>query len=206
MGVLNLYDSIKVLEKNGINTGEYIFVKSLKEIEYAKKFLEKNKKAVLKVVSDKIIHKTEVGGVKIVSNEEELEKHLKSFFEIEGIKGVLIQKFYKGLEIFLSIKKDFTFGRVIAIGLGGIFFDILRDVCFLPIDFRKEELYRAIERTSIKYFVRGFRGIKIEFNELYNFLKKISKIKGEFKVLEINPLIYSEEGLIPVDVRIEKDD
>jgi acyl-CoA synthetase (NDP forming) len=85
---------------------------------------------VLKIMSKDIVHKFDVGGVRLNINSPEDTR--KAFSEImrnvnaampnARIKGILVQKMVKtGEEVIIGLKRDYTFGPVIMFGLGGIF-------------------------------------------------------------------------------------
>jgi len=98
---------------------------------------------VMKVVSPQILHKTDVGGVKVGVNDTADVK--KTFNDMYGrlskkkgvnVKGILLEKMVpKGVELIVGIQNDPQFGPVIMVGLGGVLTEIFKDVTFrmLPI-------------------------------------------------------------------------
>jgi len=88
----------------------------------------------MKIVSKKLVHKSDAGGVKInISNEEETANafdelmHAAKKIKIKP-EGILIQKMEKGIEIIIGMKKDPQFGPVVVFGLGGVFVEVMKDV------------------------------------------------------------------------------
>jgi len=98
---------------------------------------------VMKVVSPQILHKTDVGGVKIgVGNIADVKKTFNDMYgrlskkKGVNVKGILLEKMVpKGVELIVGIQNDSQFGPVIMVGLGGILTEIFKDVAFrmLPI-------------------------------------------------------------------------
>ena len=112
---------------------------------------------VLKIFSPDILHKSDVGGVKVnLKNEEELRKayeeimnNVKSRVPNASIEGVVVQEFAPdGLEVIIGGLFDQFFGPVIMFGLGGIWVELLKDVTFrlAPIDEREaDEMIKEIK-------------------------------------------------------------
>ena len=164
---------------------------------------------VMKASGINIIHKTDIGGIKLnINNEEEARKNFNDLIKIKGCEKVLVQKMIKeGYELILGAKSDKQFGKVVAIGLGGIFVEIFKDVVFrvCPISVKDaEDMVLELKGYEI---LKGARGKKpINFNTLYDTLVKVSRlaITQRIKELDINPLFCNEKGCFAADVRIIK--
>src|SRR3989344_4206584 len=89
----------------------------------AEEFLEKKGFPVaLKIVSKKIIHKSDVNGVKLnIKNNEELKQAFNELKQIKFFEGAVVQKYIEGKYILAGLKNDPTFGPVLVFGLGGIY-------------------------------------------------------------------------------------
>ena len=110
------YESDKLLSKY-IPVAKNKLVKSLKEIK-VKKF-----PLVLKLISKKALHKSEIGAVKIIYSHEQLEKEFKRMEKLGkriSMEGILIQEYMDGQNFIIGLKKDETFGHIILFGMGGI--------------------------------------------------------------------------------------
>jgi acyl-CoA synthetase (NDP forming) len=164
---------------------------------------------VMKVSGRTLIHKTDIGGIKLnIDNEEEARKTFNQLMKIKGCEKVLIQRMIKeGYELILGAKSDKQFGKVVAIGLGGIFVEIFKDVVFrvCPISVKDaEDMVLELKGYEI---LKGARGKKpINFNTLHDTLVKVSRlaIAQKIKELDINPLFCNEKGCFAADVRIVK--
>jgi acetyltransferase len=125
---------------------------------------------VLKVASPKILHKTDVGGVKIGLDSPEAVR--KGFIEIMEnvhrlmpqavIYGVEVQKMMpRGVELIIGMTRDVQFGPLIAFGLGGIYVNLLKDVSFrLAKGLTEREIENMLRETKAYTLLRGYRGEK----------------------------------------------
>jgi len=166
---------------------------------------------VLKILSSKASHKTDIGGVKIAKDEQELHK---SFNELTSIakqkklplEGILVQEFIEGQEVILGLKKDPTFNHVIVFGLGGILVEVLKDVSFrvCPITLADaESMIQELKSKQILYGVRGKQGVKLSLlKDLMVNLSQLPKKYPEIAELDINPLIINEKEAKVVDLRV----
>ncbi len=166
---------------------------------------------ILKIISDKALHKTDIGGVKVCKDEQELQdnyKQLETIAKRRRLKPyqILVQEFVKGKELIIGIKKDPTFQHVIMLGLGGIFVEVLKDVVFRACPITTKDAQEMIDELKAKQILYGTRGQpSININKLKQTLVKVSEIPKKRKnisELDINPLIATENGCIVVDARI----
>jgi acyl-CoA synthetase (NDP forming) len=83
---------------------------------------------VVKVVSAKILHKSEVGGVVVgVQDESQLTDIYEKFSALDGFTGLLVEEMLPGSELIVGAKVDFQFGPVILLGIGGTGVEIYQD-------------------------------------------------------------------------------
>ena len=163
---------------------------------------------VLKIISNKAIHKTEIKGVRIVDDESELRKN---YIEIaktaRRLKGkIMAQEFVSGRELIIGIKKDPVFGHAIMFGIGGTLVEALRDVTFRICPISASDAESMIDELKYKQIIYGFRGEKpANVNQIKSILVKVSKLPVRNKKiteLDINPLIANDKAAKIVDVRI----
>lgn len=171
---------------------------------------------VLKVSSPKIIHKTDVGGVKIglFTAEEvyqafvEILDNASRYLPQAVVYGVEVQKMMpKGIELIIGMTKDVQFGPMIAIGLGGIYVNLIKDVSFrLAQGLSKPEIEKMIEETKASTLLRGYRGSKPgDWNTLVDAIARISRLVMDFPEImevDVNPVYIYEQGLSALDVKI----
>lgn len=163
---------------------------------------------VMKISGQRIIHRTELGGIKTnIQNFPQAQETFKQLIKIKGVEKVLIQKQLQGTEMIVGIKWDSSFGPVVTAGLGGIYVELLKDVTFrvCPITIvDAEDMVRELKGYEI---LKGARGQKpINFGVLYDVLIRICRLAMTMKTkeMDINPLICNDEGCFAVDVRIIK--
>ncbi len=162
---------------------------------------------VMKIVSEDIVHKFDVKGVRLNIQSEEEAKEAYNYI-IENvkmnkpearIKGVLVQKMIeRGKEVILGLKNDPIFGSVVMFGLGGIFVEVFKDVSFRIAPINKlsiEEMLQEIKSYNTLTGVRGSSSSDIE--SLVNTIQRLSMLAlncPQINELDINPLIVLEEG------------
>ena len=138
---------------------------------------------VAKIVSPQILHKTDVGGVKIDLKDEESVK--SAFNDMYGrlskdydVKGVLLEKMVpKGVEMIVGLQNDPQFGPVMMVGLGGIFTELFKDVSFRVLPLTKEDAIEMIEELQGKMLLKGYRGSEpVNMEILTNALLNIGKL------------------------------
>ncbi|MBU5537346.1 MAG: acetate--CoA ligase family protein [Candidatus Aenigmatarchaeota archaeon] len=204
MRVLLGKDAEKFLK--GLPLAKSFLIKNLRELIKIKKY-----PVVMKLISPRAIHKTEVGGVKIVDNLQEAQETFNQFVKLAKTKrmkliGILIQEYVKGREFIIGIKKDPTFGHVIMFGAGGIFVEALKDVTFRVCPISKEDAESMLYDLKNQWLLSGTRGEKpVNTKLLKQILVKVSRLPQKYKNIEeldINPLMVSEKSVKIVDVRI----
>jgi len=180
--------------------------KLAKKAEDALKFSNKFP-IVLKIVSEKALHKTEINGISIVKGKEELAEEYARLQKLNAKfkgKGILVQEFVKGKEIIIGVKDDETFGKVIMLGIGGVFVELLKDVVFRICPITEEDAQEMIEELKGKKILFGFRGEKgVNLKILKKVLVRVSELalKQKIKELDINPFILNEREGKVVDFR-----
>ncbi|MGA1874668.1 MAG: acetate--CoA ligase alpha subunit [bacterium] len=171
---------------------------------------------VMKIDSPDILHKSDVGGVRVgLSSPEEVQSafheiiaKVKKFLPQAVITGVALQKMYAGgREVILGLAKDPQFGPMIMFGLGGIYVEVLKDVSFRIAPICREEALAMVTEIKSYPLLKGVRGQKsVDMDAIVDALLRLSQLATDFpEILEadINPLIVREsgEGAVAVDAR-----
>jgi acetyltransferase len=170
---------------------------------------------VMKISSPDILHKTDVGGVRLnVKTAEEAEE---AFTEITTnarrimrdafIKGVMISEMVQGgKEVILGVSFDRTFGHMIMFGLGGIYVEVLKDVSFRIVPVSRRDALAMINETRTVGLLRGARGERpADINAIANNIVNLSCLISDFpeiQELDLNPLVVHEQGATALDARI----
>ncbi len=165
----------------------------------------------LKIVSDKIIHKTEVGAVKIgIESPGELAhafKAMKKRFPNESRGGILVQKMIRGIELIIGGRRDPQFGHIIVFGLGGIYTEYLKDITVRVCPISEQEAEGMVRGIKSYPILAGARtGRPVNRQALIRVLLKTSKLLEEKNPTELdfNPVIANREGAYVVDAKIIK--
>ena len=205
-GVLNEYDSKRVLSEYGIDTTREHLTGSL---EAAKRAAEEiGYPVALKVMSADIPHKTEAGVIKLgVRSEAELAASFgeildraKRFRADAKIDGVLVQEMAeKGTELIIGMKRDADFGPVIMFGLGGIFVEVFKDVSFRIPPLSLQDAREMIGDIRGAMLLTGYRGMaKMDVEAIASTLVRVAGLSMDLgdriKELDINPLIVYPMG------------
>ena len=172
---------------------------------------------VMKVVSDDIIHKSDVKGVilNVKSSEEARSAYTtitEQVLQIKPkakIKGIQINKMIlSGEEVILGIKRDPSFGPVIMFGLGGLFVEIFKDVSFRVAPIDETIADSMIKQTKSYKILNGIRGrAPRDISAIRECLLRLSQLAldcPQIKELDINPLIVLDatKGCYVADARI----
>ena len=166
---------------------------------------------VAKVVGP--VHKSDVGGVALnIRTAEHLALEFDRMMQIEGAKGIMVQKMLKGRELFIGAKYEPRFGHIVLCGLGGIFVEVLKDVSSGLAPLSYDEAYSMIHSLRAYKIIKGTRGQKgineKKFAEIIVRLSTLLRFATEIKEMDINPLLADENDVVAVDarIRIEKND
>lgn len=202
---LNLIDSLDIFHFIDLPTAPYYF--SVNNSDVKKITNQVGFPCVVKIISDSISHKTEVGGVILnIDSLPMLESSLATLKKIKGVKGILIQKMIKGYEMFIGCKRDPVFGIVLVIGLGGIYAELLKDVSYRIYPFSYEEFLYMISETKLSKIIMGFRGGGvIDAKKIYEIVVRLGLLMEHFpiiKEIDLNPLMISDKSILAVDGRI----
>jgi len=172
---------------------------------------------VLKVASPDILHKTDVGGVKLNLRSAE---DVRDAFDLimyratryvpdARIWGCLVQKMVPGgREVLIGMSRDPQFGPLVAFGLGGIYVEALKDVVFRVAPFSRQEAEEMIREIRAYPLLEGVRGEPPADHEaMVDALCRISQLVTDFPEiveLDINPLMVFDEGrgAVALDMRL----
>lgn len=193
-----------LMKAYGIRTTNYKLVSKLEDLEnLGLKF-----PVALKVCSNKILHKTDVGGVKLgIKDMSDLEKTFKEFKKKFPKENLLVDQMEeKGVEIIIGLVQDPTFGLSIMCGIGGIFTELYKDVTFRIIPIDKYDSVQMIEEIKGKKLLEGFRNMKANKELVIDLLLKVSKIGQELiehiDQMDLNPVFVYENDICVVDAKL----
>jgi len=172
---------------------------------------------VLKIWSPDILHKSDVGGVKlgIRSAQGVRDAFDLMMYRIPGklpnadILGVLVQQMcQKGREVILGMHRDPHFGPLMMFGMGGTMVEVLKDVSFHLAPITSDEAKQMLVNTRTYKMLQGVRGEEgVDIDAISEGLQRLSQLVTEFpqiQEMDINPFVVGPEGTTPiaVDARI----
>ncbi|MFH0936083.1 MAG: acetate--CoA ligase family protein [Candidatus Woesearchaeota archaeon] len=202
--ILSEKEAEDFLEKNSFPIAKRKLAKTMNEvIKFSKEF---GYPIALKISSKQVLHKTDVGGVKLNLQEKDIEDAYNELMKIKVKKqGILVQKYSEGKQIIIGLKKDPTFGHVLAFGLGGIFTEILKDVSFRICPITEQDTESMIQEIKSYPILKGYCDTPANIKLIKQVLFKTSELTKKYpkiKELDINPLIVTEKQATIVDARI----
>jgi succinyl-CoA synthetase beta subunit len=155
---------------------------------------------VLKLVGERLAHKTELGGVVLnLRNAEEVREAGERLLQIPGCQGLLVQKMAVGSrELVCGMARDPHFGPSVMFGLGGVLTEALDDVVFrlAPLsNWDAREMIEEIRGSRALGAVRGEAAVDPEI--LARILVSLGEAglqNEEILAIDINPLIVQPDG------------
>ncbi|MBZ5610277.1 MAG: bifunctional acetate--CoA ligase family protein/GNAT family N-acetyltransferase [Acidobacteriia bacterium] len=209
-GLLTEFESKQVLAAYGIPTVETQLATT--EDEAAACATRIGYPAVVKLHSETITHKTDVGGVQLnladASAVREAYRKIKAAVPTADFLGVTVQPMVKrdGYELILGSSIDQQFGPILLFGSGGQLVEVFKDRALALPPLNTTLARRLMERTRIVTALRGVRGRKsIDVDAIERLLVRFSYLVAEqpwIREIDINPLLASPDGLLALDARI----
>jgi len=198
------HEALGMLSDSGIAANQSYYVDNLDDvIESAKKL---GYPVVLKTAVPGISHKSEIHGVHLnLNSDEELRSTYKDLNKRLGPE-VLLSKMIdeEGVEMILGMTTDPQFGPMIALGFGGVYAEILKDVVTLMPPFSAETAKQALSELKMQPLLYGFRGSKAVDVESY--CKMASKfslfavaMRNHICEIDVNPIILGKDICLGLD-------
>ena len=211
--LLTEVESKQLLENAGISVVKAKLATSMKEAVSLSK--EMGFPVVLKIASPDVVHKSDVGGVKVdLKNATQVSKayreimaSVKDKFPKAAIDGISVQPMAKpGVEVIIGMSKDPQFGPVLMFGLGGIFVEILKDVSFRIVPLLRRDAAEMIRDIKGFPVLQGYRGQPpSDITALENMILKVSEFVDKnsyIKEIDLNPVFARSDGAVAVDARV----
>jgi acetyltransferase len=210
-----------VLAACGVDVPETVFAETDQEVErIADRMLRSASSIVVKMLSKRISHKSDLGGVVLdirTAHEAQqaassIRKRFAAAYPGTELEGFSVQPMIRrrhAVELIAGVSLDPLFGPVVAFGAGGTSVEVVNDtvVGIVPLDSVLAE--DMIDRTRIAKLLAGYRDhLPADRAAITRALVAISQLVVEFPAItgiDINPLLASAEGVIALDARIEID-
>ena len=205
--LLTEFESKSLLASYGIPTVRTEVAAS--EDDAARLAVEIGYPAVLKLHSETVTHKSDVGGVHLnLKGEGEVRAAWRAMASLAGFDGVTVQPMVKldGYELILGSSVDPQFGPVLLFGSGGRLVEVYRDRSLALPPLNSTLALRMMERTRIFKALLGVRGRgPVDMRALEGLLVRFSRLVVEqrwIQEIDINPLLVSESGQVALDARV----
>ena len=177
---------------------------------------EVNYPVALKVASPDIVHKSDIGGVRLnLQHEQEVREAFQQIMQAAGnanpaarLEGVLVSPMRSGgIELLVGIVRDPSWGQVMAVGLGGIWVEILKDTSLRVLPVSREEIRTMLDELQGKAVLRGARGsTAADLDRLVEVIYRASRLAqalgDTLESLEINPLRVAGSEIEALDALI----
>ena len=168
-----------------------------------------------KVVSPDIVHKSDVGGVRLsIENAVDLGRAYDGIMAAVGerrpgarIAGLAVQKMTPpGIEVIVGMFTDPQFGPVLMFGLGGIWTEVLEDVSFRVVPITRADAGSMVAEIRGYRVLKGGRGREPgNMEALERFLLDVSRFivkNPEIREMDLNPVLLCRDEVVAVDARM----
>ena len=180
------------------NTVDIKSIQDIKKIEKQLKY-----PIVLKNVNPNILHRTDSGLVQLgVNNLDEVKQFYKKH---KGSQIIAQEQAYKGIEVFVGVKRDPQLGIVLLLGSGGIYAEILNDIAFASMPITKPYILKTLKKTKIYKILTGARGIEYDINWLIDTIFQLNLLIYSITTiqeLDVNPIIVYPKGGCILDLKV----
>ena len=161
-----------------------------------------------KIVSSRIVHKSDAGGVRTgVESIRELTSIFEFFSRLDGFESMLMEQMVSGLELIIGTKIDDQFGPVILLGMGGTGVEIYQDISLRMAPIATEDVEAMIMNLKAAPLLSGYRGHQvINRGELTRtlicFAEFVMTVADVIESIDLNPVMCSGDKCIVADARI----
>jgi len=203
-------DAKRLLSLAGLEVPWFAWAKTREEARQAAAAI--GYPVVLKVVSPKIVHKSDVKGVAVgIEHESGLDRVFEQFSKLDEFQGVLVEEMLIGLELIVGGKIDYQFGPVVLVGLGGTLAEIYEDTAVRMAPLSERDVQSMVGCLKAGKLLNGYRGsapvdaaalgrLVVGFSEL------LMQIADQIESIDLNPVMCSVRRCVVADARIMLDE
>jgi acetate---CoA ligase (ADP-forming) subunit beta len=199
-------DAKKIFSLYGLSVPRFLFSRT---IDGAIPFADSiGYPVVAKVVSPLTVHKSEKGGVITgIGNRTGLADAFRRLSSIEGFTGIIVEEMLKGTELIIGAKKDYQFGPVILLGIGGTAVEVYQDIAIRMAPLSEKDVHSMIKSLVGEKILDGYRGSEpVNLGELSKMVLAFSKIAMDMRhyveSIDLNPVMCSSTRCVVADARI----
>jgi acetate---CoA ligase (ADP-forming) len=194
------HEALAFLGRQGIPVVPIILAKNVDQAVAAARQL--GSAVVVKIASPDIAHKSDMGGVVLnLQGDDAVREAMARVLQAAAnqypnalIEGVLVAPMReRGIELFVGYTRDPQWGPVLAVGLGGVWVEILQDVAIRPLPVDAREIKRMLQGLRGAKLLTGQRGVPAAdldavANTIERIMQAISDIEPDLEALDVNPL------------------
>jgi len=199
-------DAKRLLSAAGLDVPNFVTVTDPEQIEPVAADL--GFPLAAKVVSSRILHKSDVGGVRTgIQSIRELNVVFETFSRLDGFESMLMEPMVSGLELIIGAKMDDQFGLVVLLGMGGTGVEIYQDVSLRMAPLGSADVDAMVRGLKAAPLLSGYRGRQaVNRDELTRTLICFSEFamaaEDMMESIDLNPVICSGEKCVVADARI----
>jgi len=199
-------DAKQIFSLAGLDVPRFRWVKDEKEV--AQLGEEVGYPLVAKIVSPKVVHKSDVKGVVVgIKAQPELMEIYQRFSQVEAFDGMLIEEMVSGIEVIVGAKMDVQFGPIILFGMGGTSAEIYRDVSLRMAPLNSIDVASMVKCLKAHELLEGYRGSEaIHLGQLVKtmqiFSALVMDLQDDIESIDLNPVMCSSTRCVVADARI----
>jgi 3-hydroxypropionyl-CoA synthetase (ADP-forming) len=169
---------------------------------------EINPPYVLKVCSSDILHKTEMQGVILNNDRENIVRHFEALRKRFPRENILVehQAGFMGPEFIVGIIRDPVLGHAVMVGAGGVLTEIYKDTAFRLAPCSVTDAVDMIDELVLAPVFHNFRGMTLDKQKLAMTISRVSQLAHDLgdrlSQLDINPIVFSEGDWMALDVKV----
>lgn len=163
---------------------------------------------VAKVVSPRILHKSEWKGVSVgLDSDEAVRETFQRFSRYEGFEGMLVEEMVQGIELIVGAKVDYQFGPVILLGIGGTGVEIYKDSSLRMAPLQEKDVHSMIGKLKARALLEGYRGAEpVNLADLtavmLAFSSLVMALQDFVDSVDLNPVKCGPKKCVIADARI----
>jgi acetyltransferase len=199
--ILDFQTIVQISSTFGLNIPRYLQIQNISQLDQVFEIL--GKPVVVKSVKTDLLHRTEkkavLTGVSKVSD-------ITNFLDENDLADVIFQESIdKGLEVFAGIQNDPNFGKVLVVGTGGIYAEVMDDFALGPLPTNIDQVKEIFNRTKVSKILSNFRNIDFDSHELYTQVFRLCQFVSLFPEIvsvDANPMIVTATECYVVDLKV----
>jgi succinyl-CoA synthetase beta subunit len=163
---------------------------------------------VAKVVSPRIMHKSNTGGVAVgVGDEKQLRETFKRFSTMDGFDGIVVDEMVSGVELIVGASIDEQFGPVVLLGVGGVGVELYKDTAIRMAPLEPKDVSSMVKNITARRLIEGFRGaepvnMEILTGLVVRFSQLVMELGEHIESIDLNPVMCTPQRCVIADARI----